>query len=83
MLRLVRFSHCHKLVRKDYKNILYIIFFTKKFCFRNIFYFKNLSIQNIHFDLLQYLSKVTQGNLRIRIHRAKKFLMLFGEEGLG
>ena len=27
MLRLVRFSHCHKLVRKDYKNILYIIFF--------------------------------------------------------
>ena len=36
MLRLGRFSHVHKLVREDYKIYLYIIFFAKKFCFKNI-----------------------------------------------
>ncbi|CAB5367441.1 unnamed protein product [Rhizophagus irregularis] len=31
--------------------------------------------------MLQYLPKVTQGNLRIRTYRTKRFLMLFGEKG--
>src|ERR1700722_4675278 len=37
----------------------------------------------IYKEMLQYLPNVTQGNLRIRTHRAKKFLMLFGEKGVG
>ncbi|GBB92530.1 hypothetical protein RclHR1_02020012 [Rhizophagus clarus] len=33
--------------------------------------------------MLQYLPNVTLGNLRIRTHRAKNILMLFGEKGVG
>ncbi|CAB5383578.1 unnamed protein product [Rhizophagus irregularis] len=33
----------------------------------------------IYKDMLQYLPNVTLGNLRIRTHRAKNILMLFGE----
>ncbi|POG66086.1 hypothetical protein GLOIN_2v1880093 [Rhizophagus irregularis DAOM 181602=DAOM 197198] len=35
----------------------------------------------IYKEMLQYLPKVTQGNLRIRTYRTKRFLMLFGEKG--
>ncbi|GBB86236.1 hypothetical protein RclHR1_12680002 [Rhizophagus clarus] len=37
----------------------------------------------IYKDMLQYLPNVTLGNLRIRTHRAKNILMLFGEKGVG
>ena len=33
--------------------------------------------------MLQYLPNITLGNLRIRTHRAKNILMLFGEKGVG
>ncbi|CAI2191659.1 11182_t:CDS:2, partial [Funneliformis geosporum] len=36
----------------------------------------------IYKDMLQYLPNVTLGNLRIRTHRAKNILMLFGEKGI-
>jgi hypothetical protein len=36
----------------------------------------------IYKDMLQYLPNVTLGNLRIRTHRAKNILMLFGEKGV-
>ncbi|RIA95139.1 hypothetical protein C1645_734294 [Glomus cerebriforme] len=34
----------------------------------------------IYKKMLQYLTNITQDNLRIQTHRAKKFLMLFGEK---
>src|SRR5919108_524697 len=34
----------------------------------------------IYKEMLQYLPNVTLGNLRIRTHRAKNILMLFGEK---
>src|SRR4051794_13104918 len=37
----------------------------------------------IYKEMLQYLPNVTLGNLRIRTHRAKNILMLFGEKGVG
>lgn len=33
--------------------------------------------------MLKYLPNVTPGNLQIRTNRAKKFLNLFGENGVG
>ncbi|CAG8555457.1 3576_t:CDS:2, partial [Racocetra fulgida] len=37
----------------------------------------------IYKEMLKYLPNVTPGNLRIRTNRAKKFLNLFGENGVG
>ena len=37
----------------------------------------------IYKDMLQYLPNITLGNLRIRTHRAKNILMLFGKKGSG
>ncbi|RHZ49854.1 hypothetical protein Glove_510g16 [Diversispora epigaea] len=37
----------------------------------------------IYKEMLKYLPNVTSGNLQIRTNRAKKFLKLFGEKGVG